>query len=221
MDFHHRRAHAHPGNLRFKITFIFAVIVRNIGGRPTHVEPDDLLETIHFGRADHADNTARRARQNGVLALKLRGIRQPAIRLHEHQFHTAKLACDLINIAAQDRRQIRINNRGIAARHQLHQRADLMADRYLSKPDIACNLGRRIFMRGITVPMHEHDGTGTNAVIVNSLQLGAQRVTIKCGKFFALRVKAAIGLNHAFIEHFRQFNVAIEQTRAVLISQTQ
>ncbi len=221
MDFHHRGAHAHTGNLGFEIAFIFAVIMRNVGRCAAHIKTDDLIKAIHFGGPHHADNTARRAGQYRILALELRGIGQPAIGLHEHQLHTAQFTGNLINITAQDRRQIGINNRGIATRHQFHQRTDLIADRYLGKADLTCDFSRRIFMGGITIAMHEHDGTCPDAVIKGGLQVTAQVFTIKGCQFRALRVKAAIGLDHALIQHFRQPDIAIKQLRAVLIGNAQ
>ena len=38
MNHHHRRAHAHPRDQRFKGAFIFAVVMRNIRGGATHIE---------------------------------------------------------------------------------------------------------------------------------------------------------------------------------------
>ena len=221
VDFHHRCTHAHTGNLGFEVAFVFAVIVRNIGRCAAHIKTDDLFVAIHFCGTDHADNPASRPRQDRVLALELDGIGQTTVGLHEHQFHAAQFAGNLFDITTQDRRQIGIDHGGIPARDQLHQRADLMADGHLGKADVARNLFSCQFMCGIAITMHEHDGTGANAAVIDFLQVRPQGIKVHPFELFALRVKTTGGLDHGFIKRFRQDDVAIKQTRAVLIGQTQ
>ncbi len=48
---------------------------------------------------------------------------------------------DLLDIAAQDRRQIGVDHGGVAAAHQLDQRRDLVADRDLREADLAGERG--------------------------------------------------------------------------------
>ena len=61
---------------------------------------------------------------------------QPAVRLHEIQPHALQLGRHLIDIAAQDGREIGVHHRGVAARHQAQQRADRMAGGDLGEPGL-------------------------------------------------------------------------------------
>ena len=58
-------------------------------------------------------------------------IGKPPIRLHEIERYAAQRCRYLADIAGQDRREIGVRNAGIAAPHQLHQRADFVARRDL------------------------------------------------------------------------------------------
>ena len=58
----------------------------------------------------------------------------------------AQLAGDLLDIAREDRREIGIGHGGVAAPDQLHQRADLMADRDLGEADLARDRGDALLM---------------------------------------------------------------------------
>ncbi len=85
VDAHHRRAHAHAGDLGVEGALVFAVIMGDVGRGAAHVEADDLVEAGELRRLDHADDAAGRAGQQRVLALEHVGGGQPARRHHEHQ----------------------------------------------------------------------------------------------------------------------------------------
>ena len=119
---HHRRAQTHTGHLRIEDALEFAGKVRDVGRGATHVEADHPIKTGGLTDAGHADNAARRPGQNRVLALEGLGIGQAAIGLHELKSHARQTGRDLIDIAAQHRRQIGIDHGGIGARHEANQR---------------------------------------------------------------------------------------------------
>ena len=87
--------------------------------------------------AHHADDAAGRADRIASLPWKRARVGQPAVGLHEHQPHARQLGGDLVDIAAQDRRQIGVDHGRVAAADQLHQRADLVDDRDLGEADLA------------------------------------------------------------------------------------
>jgi hypothetical protein len=99
---HHRRAHAHPGHLGFKLSLELPGKVRHIGGCAAHVKPNHLVVPRQLRRARHAHNAARRAAQNRVLAREHLRVREAARRLHEHQLHTRHFTGHLVDITAQD-----------------------------------------------------------------------------------------------------------------------
>ena len=81
------------------------------------------------------------------LPWKAAGLGQPAVRLHEIQPHAGQLRRHLLDIAAQDRREIGIDHRGVAARHEARQRADGVAGGDLREADLARDLAEAEFMR--------------------------------------------------------------------------
>ncbi len=101
--------------------------------------------------------------QDRVLALEAGGVGQAAVRLHEIEPHAGKLGGDLIDIAAQDRREIGIDHGGVAARDQPQQRADRMAGGDLREAGLAREFGQAAFMLGIFPGVHQHDGAGADA----------------------------------------------------------
>src|SRR5690606_27238364 len=118
-----------------------------------HVEADDLVEAGHLRGLDRADHTAGRAGEDGVLALEQVGGGEPAGGLHEHQpwaavTAEAELAGNLVDVAAQDRREVGVDHGGVAAADQLHQRRDLVADGDLRKADLAGDLGDALLVLG-------------------------------------------------------------------------
>ena len=85
VDAHHRRAHAHAGDLRVEGALVFAVIVGDVGRGAAHVEADHLVEARKFCRLHHADHAAGRTGQQRVLALEHVGGGEPSRGHHEHQ----------------------------------------------------------------------------------------------------------------------------------------
>ena len=92
------------------------------------------------------------------------GFGEAAVRLHEVQPGAGRKAGrDPVDIAAQDRRQIGVDHRRVAAADELDQRRDLVADRDLGKSDVAGDFGqpRLVIREGPAV--HQHDGQRADA----------------------------------------------------------
>ena len=221
MDLHHRGPHAHTGYQRFETAFQFAGEMADIRRGTTHVEADDFVKPGHLCGFNHADHTTRRAGQNGVLALKQTGIGQATIGLHELQANITQLAGHLIDIAPQDWAEIGIHHGGITAPHQLHQRADFMADGDLSEADIPCDLCGGGFMIGVAITMHEQNGDGANAAVIDRLQIRFQGIGVERCQHFAISGDPFGHFDNGFKQHFRQLDVAVKQPGPVLITNTQ
>ncbi len=162
MDAHHRRAHPHARDFRLEGALQFAVVMANIGGGAAHVEADDLVEAGDARRLHRADDAARGTGEDCVLALEKIGRRQSAGRHHEHELgavtplprkggvgRDAQILGDLSNITRQDRREVGIDYRRVAAPDQLDQRRDLVADRDLRETGSPGEPRRELFMPGI------------------------------------------------------------------------
>ena len=119
VNIHHRRAHSDARDLGFKAAFEIARVMAHIGAGAAHVETDQAIVSRRLGRFDHADDAARRTGQDRILALKQAGIGQATVGLHEQKAVAdgahIQGSCDLIDIAAQDRRQIGIDHRRVAS----------------------------------------------------------------------------------------------------------
>ena len=104
----------------------------DVGRGAAHVEADDALEPGLPPGLGHADDAAGRARQDGVLALEEVGGGEAARRHHEHQARAGALDVELLgdlpDIAREDRREIGVDHRGVAAADELEERRDLVAD---------------------------------------------------------------------------------------------
>ena len=61
-------------------------------------------------------------------------------------FLASSSAVDLRHVAAQDRREIGVDHRGVAAADQLDQRRDLVADRDLREADLARERGHLLLV---------------------------------------------------------------------------
>ena len=92
VDQHHRRAHAHAGDLGLERALVLAVEMRDVGRGAAHVEADQVREAGLASGLRHADHAARRSGQDRVLALEQLGRGEPARRHHEHRDATWSLA---------------------------------------------------------------------------------------------------------------------------------
>jgi hypothetical protein len=137
VDRHHRRPHANAGDARLERALELASVVADVGRGAAHVEADDLdrLAVVagdaELGRAHHADDAAGRAGQDRVLALERIRLREAARRLHEVELDAGHLGGDLVDVAAQDRRQVGVDDGRVAAADELHHRADAVRNAHL------------------------------------------------------------------------------------------
>ncbi len=136
MDAQHGGAHSNAGDLGVEYSFEFAGKMAHIGGRAAHVETYDLGPACGLRRPRHTDDTACRTREYRVLALKVLRLGQPAGALHEQQRYAGQGFGELSAIALQDRGEVGIHHRGVAARHEFHQGAYAVRDGNLRVTDI-------------------------------------------------------------------------------------
>ncbi len=221
VDMHHRRAHAHAGHHRLEAALVFARVMRDVGRGAAHVEADDLVESPHLGGAHGADDAAGGARQDRILALEAPRVGEAAVRLHEEKARAAELGRHPVDIAPEDRREIGVDHGGVAAAHQLHQRAHLMADRHLGEAQPAREIGGVALMPGKAVAMQEDDRRRADAGSVSGSKIGFEPRQIERGQHLALGGDALVGLDDALVELLRQDDMALEQLRPVLIADAQ
>ncbi len=200
MDIEHRRAQPDTGDLRDEHPLVLTREMRYVRGGSTHIEADDPVVSGEFGHSHHADDAARRTGQDGVLTAELSGLGEAAIGLHEHQPHTGELVGDLLDVAAQHRREIGVHHRGIPARHQFHQRAHLAGQRDLRKSDLTGDAADRLFMFRIQMRMHADNGDSANTAVVQRFQFCRERIEIWCGQHGTVRRDALVHLDHTLVQ---------------------
>ena len=222
---HHRRAHAHAGDLRLELALavghVAAGEVRDVRRGAAHVEADDAVEAGAQARTHHADDAAGGPGQNRVLALEAPGVRQAAVALHEQQAHAGHLRRHLLDIAPQDRRQVGVHHGGVAARHQLHQRAGLVRHRDLRESHGTRDaLGRELVL-GVAVAVHEDDRHRAQAGGVRGAQVALELRLVERPLDLATRADAFVGLDDTCVQQFGQHDVSLEDPRPVLVGDAQ
>ena len=225
MDQHHRRAHAHPGHFRFEFALESAGEMGDIGGGAAHVEADDMAEAGLHGGLGHADHAAGRAGQYGVLAPEQAGGREAPGRGHEHQPRAGagglQFAFDLRHVAPEDRRQVGVDDGGVAAPDQLYERADLVGGRHLREAGCAGQIRGLLLVRGITVGVHEDDRDGLEAFFAGLCQFGAQRVRVEPFLDRAIGKDPPGNLHDLAVEFLRLDDFPGEDVRTRLIADAQ
>src|SRR5262245_5614228 len=199
VDRQHRRAHTHTGHLRLEFAFEFAGVMRDVGGRAAHVEADHFRKPRQFRRSRHAYDSARGAGQYRVLPLEAPGVGEPAVRLHEHQARAGQFAGHLIDIAPEDRRQVGVDHRRVAARHELHQRADSMGYRHLCEAGLDRHLGYPPVVIREAIAVHEDDGDAAEAFGVDGFELRQRTSLVERGHDLAAGAGALSHFDYFFV----------------------
>ena len=221
MNGEHRCAQPDARNLGLLRPLIAAGVPGNIGRGSPHVEANQTLIASRLRGLDHPDDTARRSRQDRILAPKCRGGDQTTTGLHEQQPRPPQLAAYLINVAPQHRRQIGIDHRGITARDQLDQPGHIVADRELREPDLARDCRQYRFVRRITVGVHQHDGDGAQPSRIGRCHGLSCTGGVNAPENLPLGTDPFINLDHVLIERCWQFDLPVEQFGACLIADAQ
>ncbi len=105
------------------------------------------------------------AGQDRVLALEVLRRVRPAIGLHEIQPGAGQFGRDLVDVAAQHRRQIGVDHGGVAPRHQAQQRTDRVTGGDLRETSLAGQIGQPALLLWVFPGVHQHDGAGVDTVL--------------------------------------------------------
>src|SRR6266853_1553650 len=225
MNAHHGRAHAHARDLglerALQIAQSGAGEVRHVGRGAAHVEADDPAEARGERGAHRADYSAGWSRQDAVLAGKAARIGQAPVRLHEHEAHAAQLFRDAVHVPAQDGRQVGVHHRGVPARHELHQRADLVRNGNLGIADGARQLRYSPLVLLIAVTVHQHDRGRTIALAVCRFEVAPGPLGIERNQHLAPGADALLHLDDFRIQELGQDDVPVEDAGPVLVGDAQ
>ena len=194
----------------------------DVGRSAAHVEADDAPEPGADAGPRHRHHAPGRPGQDRILAGEEFRRRQAARRHHEHDPRAraldVEIARHLADIAGQDRRQIGVDHRRIAAPDELDEGGSDMAFRDLGKSEIARDLGHHALVRRIAVGVHEYDRDGVEALGLRSGERGAHAFRIGRRLDGPVREHALVDLDHARIELLGLLNVAGEDFRPRLVA---
>ncbi len=134
---------------------------------------------LFHGKDAILSGPAGRARQDRVLAAERARFGKPAVRLHEMKAGAvAQAGCDALDVAAQHRRQIGVDDRRVAAADQLDQRRDLVADGDLGEAELAGDGGEPRFVFGECPAVHQDDRKRVDAGGSDLIELRARAALI-------------------------------------------
>ena len=131
------------------------------------------------------------------------------------------MAGHLIDVPAQDRGKVGVDDGGIAARDQLHQRAHLAGQGDLREADLLRHAADHPLMLWIQVAVQAHDRDRPNALVVRRLQAGTQRGQIRGPDDGSFGRDSFVHLDYQLVEQFGQHDVPVEDARPVLVADPQ
>jgi hypothetical protein len=144
-------------------------------------------------------------------------VDEAAIRLHEEEPRVPRLARDLVDVAAQDRREIGVDHGRVAAPDHLHERAHLVANRDLGEADLARERGDLTLVLGPAIAVQEDDRGRAYAGGEGRFHVAPRRLEVWRAQHLALCGDTLVDLDDALVEKLGQDDVAREELRPVLV----
>ncbi len=225
VDIHERRLQAHAVDLGDEAA-------RDLSGRETdvrrgapHVETDQPARPVGHARGDHAHDTTRGPGQHSVDAPQARGIHESAIALHERHRGCAVLpgerGAELARVSQQQRRQVCVGDRGLAARDVAEQRCGFVRGHDLVEPEAARERGGAPLVLRKTEGMQERDRDRLDAGGARCDEHREQAGLVECLQHTPVRVHALAHRHDVTIERRRPANLAREDRGSFLVTDAQ
>jgi hypothetical protein len=195
--------------------------MRDIGGGAAHVETDHPLEPVRPADMGHADDAAGRTRQDRVAAAEGGRCRKSAVRLHEEDGGGRERPLERAHMGQEGRRESGIGDRRVTARHETHQRRDLVACRDLGKAHLARQRGKRLLVRRVAPGVHQEDRHRLEPVGQGLRKRIAHRGGIERAHHRPIRADAFVHFQHALRQLLPNFDVKREDVGAGLVADGQ
>ena len=125
------------------------------------------------------------------------------MRLHEAQAHIAELRRHAVHVAAQDGGEVGVDDGGLAAADQLHQRAGLVRDGDLREAGGARQLRHAPLVLRVRVAVHEGDRDRVQTGAAGLLQPAPRPFLVERPHDLAVRADALVHLEHARVGRAR------------------
>jgi hypothetical protein len=160
--------------------------------------------------------------RHGVKALRRR---QSAVALHERQAHVrierAQLLVQRADVAAQRRREVGIEHRGVAAADIAHQRRQLVRHRHFLEAERPCAACCLSLVLRVAPAMQQYNGHRACTGTARAREVRAQARPIKRRQHRAVRIDALVRLDHGGVQGLGQHDVAREDVGSILVSDAQ
>ena len=184
----------------------------DVGRGAAHVETNHLRRAARFRGAGHADDPAGRAGEDRVLAPEPCPIRKAPARLHEQRtIARPQRGGELVNITAQNWREVRVDQRRIPAPDQLDQWRNFVTYRDLREPSRSRQIGEPRLMCRIAIAMHQNDCDRTKAFCNRGLKGGTGGDFVELLQHRAISHDPLGNLDHPGVRRFGQHNLSHEQ----------
>ena len=166
--------------------------------------------------------------QDRVLALEPVRVGEPAARLHELQPHAAcaspassRSTC--VDVAAQDRRQVRVDDRRVAARRRASSAGSPRATPTPARSRCArASAASALLVLRVAIAVHQHDRAPRGCRARTPRAASRSRRAASSGAHdLAVRADALVDLDHALVQQRRQLDPAHEQLRPILVADAQ
>ena len=171
MDPQHRCLHADTTHLALEGPVeAFALDQRDVRRRAPHVETDRPIEA--GGPRDPAgrDDPARRSREQRVGAAEALAFGEPPRRLHVAELGLGQTAREGVHVPAQQRRQVAVRDRRLAAREEPDLPRELVGTDDVIEPDVTGHLGERTLVRGVEMGVQPDDRDGPGPLVAGAFE---------------------------------------------------
>ena len=158
LDGHHRGDDPHAGLFGLVLALIAAVEAGDVGARAAHVEADRPLEAGGPGDVRKADHAAGGTGKDAVLAHESARFHQSAGGSEDLQSPAADRLAQPRDVGPQDRVQVGVDHRRVAAGNDLHQRRDLVGEADLREARLASQAADQRFMLRMGIGVQQADG---------------------------------------------------------------
>ena len=126
--------------------------------------------------------------------------------MHEHQLRAVvivdtQFARNLVDVASENRREIRIDDGGICTCDQFDQRTRLVAQRHLRKSDVPADSTQLFFVLRVSVTMHQCDGNRAYSVSKSGFEMLAGFGIVEFDNDITVDIDTFVNFDDLFVKH--------------------
>ena len=218
LDGHHRRHHAYARLLGLILELVAAVVAGYVGAGSAHVEADCPIEARISGHVRKAHHSARRAREDAVLAHELIGIDQPPGRREDLQPAPPNRLSQTLNVRPQYGVQVGVHHGGVAAGDDLHQGRHPAGKADFVEADLLGDLAHQLFMLRAEIGVQETNGQRLDALALQGGQLGTDRCRVWSNQDFSFGRDPLIDFHYRREQRLGLADRELEQLGPVLVA---